>query len=106
MDLVGIVKLQSKLKKNSEGIFQLQLMYICDFSKTLLLFIPPALAFLRSEKESSDLYPTALFPGITSLSLLNLLEFQHFMRFVSRKVALLTYSAHVSAVLLDVFINV
>ena len=29
---------------------------ICDFSKTLLLFIPPALAFLRSENESSDLY--------------------------------------------------
>ena len=56
MELVGTVKLQSKLKKNSEGIFQLQLMYICDFSKTLLLFIPPALAFLRSENESSDLY--------------------------------------------------
>ena len=112
MDLVGTVKLQSKLKKNSEGIFQLQLMWmICDFSKTLLLFILPALAFLRSEKESSDLYPTALFPGITSLSLLNLLEFQHFMCFVSRKVPLLekygTDSAHViaSAVLLDVFIN-
>ena len=52
-----------------------------------------------------------LFPGITSLSRLNLLEFQHFMRFVSRKVPLLekygTDSAHViaSAVLLDVFIN-
>ena len=56
MELVGTVQLQSKLKKNSEGIFQLQLMYICDFSKTLLLFIPPALAFLRSENESSDLY--------------------------------------------------
>ena len=111
MELVGTVKLQSKLKKNSEGICQLQLMYICGFSKILLLFIPPALAFLRSEKESSDLYPTALFPGITSLSRLNLLEFQHFMRFVSRKVPLLekygTDSAHViaSAVLLDVFIN-
>ena len=62
MDLVGTVKLQSKLKKNSEGICQLQLMYICGFSKILLLFIPPELAFLRSEKESSDLYPTALFP--------------------------------------------
>ena len=56
MELVGTVKLQSKLKKNSEGIFQLQLMYICDFSKTSLLFIPQALAFLRSENESSDLY--------------------------------------------------
>ena len=57
MELVGTVKLQSKLKKKSEGIFQLQLMWmICDFSKTLLLFIPPALAFLRSENESSDLY--------------------------------------------------
>jgi len=111
MDLVGTVKLQSKLKKNSQGICQLQLMYICGFSKISLLFILPALAFLRSEKESSDLYPTALFPGITSLSRLNLLEFQHFMRFVSRKVPLLekydTDSAHViaSAVLLDVFIN-
>ena len=58
MELVVTVKLQSKLKKNSEGIFQLQLMYICGFSKTLVLFIPPALAlsFLRSENESSDLY--------------------------------------------------
>ena len=50
MELVGTVKLQSKLKKNSEGIFQLQLMYICGFSKILLLFIPPALAFCDQKK--------------------------------------------------------
>ena len=111
MDLVGIVKMLSKLKKNSEGICQLQLMYICGYNKILLLRIPPAQAFSQSEEEYLDMSLTALFLGITSSSQLNLLEFQIFMRFVPREVLLLekfgTYSAHVTAssVLLDLFTN-
>ena len=107
MDLVGIVKMLSKLKKNSEGICQLQLMYICGYNKILLLRIPPAQAFSQSEEEYLDMSLTALFLGITSSSQLNLLEFQRFMHFVSREVLLLerfgTDSARVTAssVLLD-----